>query len=67
MVESEIGEILRKYRDEQRILRGVASETNAYSYIDRFQKVAEMEAEMKMKRLERDIPKFLRAQQNYIK
>ena len=37
MVEAEIGAVLRKQRDEERILRGVASETNAYSYIDRFQ------------------------------
>jgi len=67
MIESEISEILRKYKDEQRILRGVASETSAYSYIDRFQKVAELESELKMKRLERDMPKYLRAQRNYIK
>lgn len=29
--------------------------------------VAETESQMKMKRLERDMPKFLRAQRNYIK
>ena len=29
--------------------------------------VAETESQMKMKRLERDMPKFLRAQRSYIK
>ena len=28
--------------------------------------VAEMESQLKVKRLERDMPKFLRAQRNYI-
>lgn len=28
--------------------------------------VAETESQMKMKRLERDMPKFLRAQRNYV-
>jgi hypothetical protein len=29
--------------------------------------VAEMESQLKMKRLERDMPKFLRAQRDYIR
>jgi hypothetical protein len=50
-----------------RILRGVALDTNAYSYVDRFQQIAELESQMKIRKMERDMPKFLRAQRNYIK
>ena len=49
------------------MLRGVALDSNAYSYVDRFQQVAELESQLKMRKLERDMPKFLRAQRNYIK
>jgi hypothetical protein len=49
------------------VLRGVALDSNAYSYVDRFQQVAELESQLKMRKLERDMPKFLRAQRNYIK
>jgi len=62
----EIDEIIQKQKDEQRILRGVALDTQAYSYVDRFQQVAEIESQMKMKRMERDMPKFLRAQRTYM-
>ena len=67
IVEAEIEEIIQKQRDETRILRGVALDQNAYSYLDRFQMVAEMESQLKLQRLERDMPKFLRAQRMYIK
>ena len=40
---------------------------DAYTYLERVQEVAEAESLMKMKRLERDMPKYLRAQRNYIK
>jgi len=66
MVGVEIDEILQKRKDEQRILRGVALETQAYSYVDRFQQVAELESQMKMSRMERDMPKYLRAQRSYM-
>ena len=66
MVGVEIDEIIQKRKDEQRILRGVALDTQAYSYVDRFQQIAEIESQMKMKRMERDMPKFLRAQSAYM-
>lgn len=49
-----------------RILRGTALNSFGESYLDRFQKVAEMESSLKVKRLERDIPKFLRSQYNWM-
>lgn len=61
IAEAELEAVIQKHRDETRILRGVALDQNAYSYLDRFQMVAEMESQLKMKRLERDMPKFLRA------
>ena len=67
MVEAEISGIIEKQRDETRVLRGVALDSNAASYMDRFQAIAEAESQMKMRKLERDMPKFLRAQRNYIK
>jgi len=36
IVESEIAEILDSEREQTRILRGVALDQNAYSYLDRF-------------------------------
>lgn len=66
IVEAEIEGIIQKQRDETRILRGVAMDTGAYSYVDRFQQVAEMESQLKLQRLERDMPKYLRAQRSYV-
>lgn len=43
-----------------RILRGAALSLHGYSYLERVQKVAEMESALKMQRFERDIPKFER-------
>ena len=67
MVEKELADIIQKHKDETRILRGVALDQNVYTYLERFQMVAEMESLVKMQRLERDMPKFLRAQKSYIK
>lgn len=67
MVEAELQGIIQKHKDETRILRGVALDQNVYTYLERFQMVAEMESLVKMQRLERDMPKFLRAQKSYIK
>ena len=36
IVEAEIADILDKEREQTRILRGVALDQNAYSYLDRF-------------------------------
>lgn len=49
-----------------RILRGVAIETYGNSYLDRYQRVAELESNLKVKRLERDLPKFSRTQDEWI-
>ena len=61
MAEADLAGMLEKQREETRILRGVALDKDALSYVDRFQMVAEMESQLKVKRLERDMPKFLRA------
>jgi len=50
-----------------RIIRGVAFNAFGDSYLDRMQRIAELESSLKMKRLERDIPKYQRAQDDYIK
>ena len=62
-VEEDLGKVINQQKEELRILRGLA--INSYgsqSYSDRFQKIAELESSLKVKRLERDIPKYLRAQ-----
>lgn len=61
MVEEELTELLESQRDEVRILRGAALSTHGDSYLDRAQKVAELESELKMKRFARDIPKYERS------
>ena len=48
------------------MLRGVALDTGAVSYLERVQEVAEMESRLKMQKLERDMPKYLRAQRTYV-
>ena len=65
-VEEDLGKVINKQKEELRILRGLA--INSYgsqSYSDRFQKIAEIESSLKVKRLERDIPKYLRAQDEW--
>jgi len=44
-----------------RILRGAALSTHGDSYLDRAQRVAELESELKLKRFVRDVPKYERA------
>jgi hypothetical protein len=61
MVGAQIEEVLRKQTDETRILRGVALQSNVYTYLERVQQMAEAESAMKVEKLERDMPKFLRA------
>jgi hypothetical protein len=59
-VEKELNELLDSQRDDIRILRGGALELHGYSYLDRAQRIAEMESNLKMQRFVRDIPKFER-------
>lgn len=49
-----------------RIIRGLAINNFGTSYLDRFQQIAEEESSLKVKRLERDIPKYLRAQDEWM-
>ena len=58
--EEEISEVLDKQRDDARILRGAALSRHGNSYLDRAQRVAELESELKLERFMRDIPKFER-------
>lgn len=58
MVEEDLGAMINKQRDEMRVLRGVALNLYGDSYLDRMQKIAEMESSLKVKRFERDIPKY---------
>ena len=66
MVGEELEEVFKKKAEQQRVLRGVALDTGAVSYLERVQEVAEMESRLKMQRLERDMPKYLRAQRSYV-
>mgnify|MGYP006950267517 CR=1 FL=1 len=45
-----------------RVLRGGALALHGNSYLDRAQKISELESQLKMQRFARDIPKFERAQ-----
>ena len=45
-----------------RLLRGAALSEHGHSYLDRAQKVAELESSLKMQRFVRDIPKFERTE-----
>jgi hypothetical protein len=66
-VEGELGKAINQQKDELRILRGVAQHTyGSQSYLDRFQQVAELESSLKVKRLERDMPKYLRSQETWV-
>ncbi len=65
-VEEDLGKVINQQKEELRILRGLA--LNSYgsqSYSDRFQRIAEIESTLKVKRLERDIPKYIRAQDSW--
>ena len=52
--------ILEDQLDESRILRSAAMAAHGDSYLDRSQRVAELESEMKLMRFMRDIPKYER-------
>ena len=67
-VEEELGKTLNQQKEELRILRGLAINTfGSQSYSDRFQQIAELESSLKVKRLERDMPKYLRSQEDWKK
>mmetsp|Transcript_14211 Transcript_14211/g.24168 ORF Transcript_14211/g.24168 Transcript_14211/m.24168 type:complete len:102 (-) Transcript_14211:260-565(-) len=67
MAEKELNKVIQKHKDEARILRGSALDINAYPYVERYQRVAEMEAQLKVNRLERDLPKFVSAEKRFLK
>jgi uncharacterized protein YoaH (UPF0181 family) len=68
MVEKELGKALNQQKEELRVLRGLAiTQYGSQSYLDRFSEVAELESSLKVKRMERDIPKFLRGQESWVK
>ena len=60
IVEEELRLIIDSQLDETRILRGAAMAAHGDSYLDRAQRVAELESEMKLMRFMRDMPKFER-------
>lgn len=61
-----MGTFINKTKEELRILRGVAINAFGDSYLDRMQRVAELESTLKVNRLARDIPKYQRAQNNWV-
>jgi hypothetical protein len=66
-VEKELGKAIEQQKEELRVLRGLAlNQYGSQSYLNRFSQVAEMESSLKVKRLERDIPKFLRGQDQWM-
>lgn len=66
-VESELAQAINQQKEELRVLRGLAlNQYGSSSYLDRFQKVAELESSLKVKQFERDIPKYLRAQEKWV-
>ena len=60
IVEEELRDVLEDQLDETRILRGAAMSAYGDSYLDRSQRVAELESEMKLMRFMRDMPKHER-------
>lgn len=62
IVEQDMYKFINQQKEEMRILRGVALTNYGNSYLDRFQRVAELESTLKMKRMARDIPKYLRTE-----
>jgi len=62
IVEAELTEVFEKQHDDMRILRGGALAHHGDSYLDRAQRVAELESQLKLQRFIRDIPKFERNQ-----
>jgi hypothetical protein len=65
VVEEELRGVLESQLNETRILRGAAMASHGDSYLDRAQKVAELESEMKLMRFIRDMPKHERGT-NYL-
>ena len=60
IVEAEVKTTLEDQYDESRILRSCAMSAHGDSYLDRSQRVAELESEMKLMRFMRDMPKYER-------
>jgi len=64
-VSDEMSDVILKQKEDMRMLRGVALNSYGMSYVSRVQQIAEMESAMKVKRFERDIPKYQRAQEDW--
>jgi hypothetical protein len=62
MVETEYLDTIDAKKAEMRILRGVAHDSDAVSYMDHYQAMAEEESRLKTQRLEKDLPKYLRSE-----
>ena len=60
VVEAELNTVFEGQRDDMRVLRGTALAQHGDSYLDRAQRIAELESQMKMQRFIRDIPKYER-------
>jgi hypothetical protein len=57
-----MNEVFEAQKDEMRVLRGGALAQHGDSYLDRAQKISELESQLKLQRFARDIPKFERSQ-----
>lgn len=61
LVEEKLTQVFERQKDEIRVLRGAALAMHGDSYLDRAQRVAELESQMKLQRFVRDIPKYERS------
>jgi len=66
VVEQELRAVLENQLDEARILRGAAMAVHGDSYLDRAQRVAQLESEMKLMRFMRDMPKHERKNAQFL-
>lgn len=60
IVHAELTQVFESQRENMRILRGGARALHGDSYLDRAQRVAELESQLKMQRTIRDMPKYER-------
>jgi hypothetical protein len=62
IVEADLNQVFESQKEDMRILRGGALAMHGHSYLDRAQRIAELESSLKLQRFARDIPKYERAQ-----
>lgn len=55
-----MNQFITQQREDMRILRGIGIKEYGTSYLDRYTQIAELESSLKVKRLERDVPKYLK-------